>query len=317
MAHCPRIPPPRLRGRGSGRPAARPDSNRGPFSARERARPGPARDERAAPGRGAGPARRGGRGRGSCAGSAFSCPRALCRRLLRSRQSQSAAPSPCPCSEAAAGAPAPKCSSASLAAPSTLGDTSTAAANAGARDTGPLNMGASTFPPKAEAFPCAAAESPGRAAPGPAGAGGSGGCRSAESRAGEVQLQGPTAARRVTSIPLPAILPLFWGAAAFAEYPALNGSNPRYFHSQFAGEERPRRAGLPESLSPPPARFLAGKPLPVHLGGAEHGGRLERGCSATPRGRTPPGASSLLSRGSLHLQLPENKCPPHGFTHLL
>lgn len=97
--------------------------------------PGTGRDERAAPGRGAGPARRGGRGRGSCAGSAFSCPRALRRRLLRPRQSQSAVPSPCPCSEAAAGAPTPKASSASLAAPSTLGDASAGPPNAGARDT--------------------------------------------------------------------------------------------------------------------------------------------------------------------------------------
>lgn len=112
-------------------------------------------------------------------------------------------------------------------------------------------MGPSAFLPKAEAFPCAAAESPGRAAPGPA----KGRRQRGSQRRGEPRR---TCGRGPPGHLQPAPRPFFCGAAAFAKNPVLNGSNPRYFHGRFAGEGRPWRAGLPEPLSPLPALLCQG-----------------------------------------------------------
>lgn len=116
--------------------------------------------------------------------------------------------------------------------------------------------------------------------------------------------------------PRVASIPLFWGRPRSLDTRYSAGATRAICTASL--QARGARGGRG---CPSPSRlllhlFLSGKSLPVQLGGAQHGRRLERGCSA-PRGRTRPGTSSLLSRGSLHLQLPENKCPPHGVTHLL
>lgn len=182
--------------------------------------------------------------------------------------------------------------------------------NAGAWDTAPPNTGASTFVPEAEAFPCAAAESRGRAEPGPT----KGSRQRCGSRAGPAG--SPPSRHRHRH------RPLLWGR--------LRSLNTRFS----AGATR---AIFTDSLQARGARGGRGCPSPSRLllhfsvreisAGSPRRGRTRReasdageaaaGCSATPRGRTAPGASSLLSRGSLHLQLSENKCPPHGVTHLL
>lgn len=116
-------------------------------------------------------------------------------------------------------------------------------------------------------------------------------------------------------------------AAAFVPYPLLNGSARIIFAADLQAQGR-RRRGLPEPLSTPVA--LAGKSLPAQPGGAKGGGGRSGGAQHLPGvllrragqsgsrpGAPPPGAVGLFSQKSLPPQLPENKCPPHGVTHLL
>lgn len=294
MAHCPRIPPPRLRGRGS---ATR---RRGPTQ------PG----DLSLPGRGLARDRRG--MNGPCLAEVPALPdgaaagEAPAQALPFPARERSAGASSAPGSPKApfpVSAPVPRLRlEPRRRSPTRLPSLHPAPSAIPPR--GPQHERFSFSPEDRSVSPCARGiPRAGQEAAGVA---------QARRAAQEVRLQSPAAARRVTSTPLPLL-----EGGCVRSIPGTQREQPALFSRPVCRRGAPAAGGAAPAPLAFSRTFLSGKSLPVHLGGAEHGGKLGLGCSATPRGRTPPGASSLLSPGSLHLQLPENKCPPHGVTHLL
>lgn len=299
--------PPRARKRWPGGAARlKPET----FCARDRARPAPARDERAAPGRGAGPARRGGRGKAPAQALLF---------LARERSAGASSAPGSPKAPFSVPSPTPRL----RLEPRHLNPRRLPSLRPTPSATPPwghLTLALGTRPPPTRAllllsrrqkrFPARPRSPAGGLSRGPQGAAGSGAAPE------------PAPPGHLHPAPRHRHRPLLWGR--------LRSLNTRFS----AGATR---AIFTDSLQARGARGGRGCPSPSRLllhfsvreisAGSPRRGRTRReasdageaaaGCSATPRGRTAPGASSLLSRGSLHLQLSENKCPPHGVTHLL
>lgn len=165
-------------------------------------------------------------------------------------------------------------------------------------------LGAPTSSPKAEAFPL-------RGLRGcfPQGAEG-GGCRKgAESCSRGAAARAGHLAARLSG-------PSLW-VGCVCLIPVTQRESPALF-SRLICRGGGRR--LPEPLSPPLAeKSLLFSPAGPNAAGGRSGAaqQLPGVRSSSRPGSPPPGAASLLSQKSLHLQLPENKCPPHGVTHLL